>query len=503
MSPEQAAGKKVDVRSDVFAFGSVLYELLTRRRAFQRDTATSALAAIVAEQPVPIGRLVSDLPPELERAIERCLRKDPHRRWQSMSDLRVVLQDLKEDSDSGKLRPVAAAARRHSRFGWWAVAAVALTAVGAASFIWVVSHRQQAATGISVTRMTFDTGVTWSPAISQDGRLLAYVSDRAQPGNYDIWIQQVAGGQPLRLTDHPAQDIAPSFSPDGSRVAFRSERDGGGIYVIDTLGGDARRIADRGYFPQFSPDGSQIALVDIPGSLETSRCTLHVVAAQGGATRAVCPSFAPLEATNGAHPIWSPDGRSLLFLGARNSDQATVDWWIVPIDGGSPTRLGALSHLSIVLPWGFPRAWTGRFIYWVAGTTVEGLNIHRVPFDTAGLAISGEPEPLTSGGGMKASGDLHCAGPGCPHASRGLDSCARGPSHSRNAAVVVRRDVALLHVDDRWVPLRLRPAAGPGVEEAPRTASRHPPPARQPHPDVSAQARIPGCGVRSADRHPR
>jgi Tol biopolymer transport system component len=400
MSPEQAAGKKIDSRSDIFSFGSVLYEMLTRRRAFQRETATSTLAAIIAEEPEPVSRAAGDLPPELERVIERCLRKDPQRRWQSMSDLRVVLQDLKEDSDSGKLRPVAAIPRRQSRWGWWAALAAGLAGVGAV-LTWVIVSRQPPATGIAVTRMTFDTGSTWSPTISPDGRLLAYASDRAQPGNLDIWVQQVAGGQPLRLTSDPATDWSPSFSADGSRIAFRSERDGGGLYVIDTLGGDARRISDRGFIPLFSPDGSQICFVDIPPSLDPALNTIHLIAAQGGPSRPFQPDFSVNRADISSHPIWSPDGRSLLFLGFRGGDLATTDWWIAPIDGGPPTRVAALRQLSIDLPWGFPRAWTNGFIYYVTGSTVEGLNIFRVAFDAGRQQIAAKPEPLTVGGGMK------------------------------------------------------------------------------------------------------
>ncbi len=120
---------------------------------------------------------------------------------------------------------------------------------------------------------------------------MVYASDREGSGTLDLWIQQVAGGQPLRLTDHPANDWYPSFSPDGSRIVFRSERDGGGIYVVDALGGPARRIADRGMCPSYSPDGSLIAFVTIPGSLESSLHDIFLIPAQGGAARPFHPEF--------------------------------------------------------------------------------------------------------------------------------------------------------------------------------------------------------------------
>jgi serine/threonine protein kinase len=102
MSPEQAEGKKVDARSDIFSFGSVLYEMLTGRRAFQRDSSALTLAAILHLEPPPFP---AEIPQELERVVARCLRKDPARRFQTMADLKVTLEEMKEESDSGKLAP--------------------------------------------------------------------------------------------------------------------------------------------------------------------------------------------------------------------------------------------------------------------------------------------------------------------------------------------------------------------------------------------------------------
>jgi Tol biopolymer transport system component len=400
MSPEQAEGKPLDSRSDVFAFGSVLYEMITGRRAFQRDTSAHTLAAIAADEPETAGRVVGDLPPELERAIARCLRKDPQRRWQSMSDLRVVLQDLKEDSDSGTLRPVAAIPRRRGRLGWWAAGAVVLAAT-AVAVVWWMTPPPSPGAGIVVTRMTFDAGRTLLPAITQDGRLFAYTSDRAQPGDLDIWVQQIAGGQPLRLTDHPVPDWAPSFSPDGSRVAFRSERDGGGLYIVDALGGEARRLVDHGFFPLFSPDGSQICYVDIPGSLDPAMTRMGLVGAQGGPSQLFHPELSVYGAGVSGHPIWSPDGKYVLVMGSLATNLSAVDWWIAPVDGGPVKRVGAVARLALKLPVAFPRAWTADFVYYESGTTVEGINLFRVPFDVGRLEISGAPETLTVGAGMK------------------------------------------------------------------------------------------------------
>src|ERR1700756_3333739 len=100
MSPEQAEGKKVDVRSDIFSFGAVLYEMVTGQKAFEGDSKLSTLAAIVKQEPKAVSQLVPDIPPDLEKIINRCLRKDPQRRFHHMEDLKVELEELKEESDS-------------------------------------------------------------------------------------------------------------------------------------------------------------------------------------------------------------------------------------------------------------------------------------------------------------------------------------------------------------------------------------------------------------------
>jgi serine/threonine protein kinase len=403
MSPEQAQGKAIDTRSDIFSFGSVLYEMLTGQRAFQGETKAMTLASILQKEPKPIGEIVGAVPPEVERVLTRCLRKDPQRRWQSMADLKIALQDLKEESDSGKLSSVTPAVQRRGVSPWIVLCmAIGLIAV-ATVLIWQFLRKSPAPGRIVISRLTADTGLTWSPAISPDGKLVAFASDRSGKSDLDIYVQQIGRFQAVQLTQHPADDIQPSFSPDGTRIVFRSERDGGGIYITDTLGpGQERRIADRGWHPTFAPDGATILYTEVldPSSFEPSK--MFLLPLQGGAPKVFQPDFVVIPHVGmGPLAFWSPDGKRVLFQGARVNDPKTHDWWIAPLDGGSPVAAGAArSILQTQVPV-YPMGWFQNRVIFGKGTTVEGFNLFSTEITPGSWQISNEPKALTTGPGMQ------------------------------------------------------------------------------------------------------
>jgi eukaryotic-like serine/threonine-protein kinase len=404
MSPEQAEGRKVDSRSDVFSFGAVLYEMLTGRKAFGRDSQMKTLAAVLNEEPKPASDVSEAVPAELERVLGRCLRKDPQRRWQTMSDLKVALQDLKEDSESGKLAArVPSGGRKKKRSPAVAAAAAVLALAAVAVVLKLVVLRPAGPVQYEISPLTFDQGFSGSPALSPDGSLMAYVSDREGNGNLDLWIQQVTGGKPLRLTDHPEDDRFPSFSPDGSQIAFRSDRDGGGIYLIDALavGGEPRRIADQGFIPKFSPDGRWISYLVMPASLESRHFGMYLVSPKGGEPRRILDGFLFNFIVHGASPVWSPDGKNLLFSGRRTDDPKSWDWWVAAVDGGEPVRTHAIKNLGLTTIVKFPVEWAGNSVYYVSGTTIEGVNLFRAPFDPKDRTIRGPADAITNGPGMK------------------------------------------------------------------------------------------------------
>ena len=343
MAPEQAEGKPTDTRSDVFSFGSVLYEMVTGRRAFIGDTKMSTLLAIIAREPPRPSDIIHGLSRDLEKVILRCLRKDPDRRWQSAADLKIALEDIQEEHDSGGQAPPTASMPAAVLTQRWMVrGALGIVALGAVSFgAWWWASRAQPPAPVqpSLVRLTSDLGWTDYAAISPDGRMLAYASDRSGEENLDIWVRQIPDGASIRLTRHSADDVDPSFSADGTRIAFQSSRLGGGIYVIPTLGGEERLLVKQGFSPRFSPDGKWIAYsVAKPPGVQ-----IFVAPATGGPATQLAGGFYMAQA-----PVWAPDGNALLFWGQRERDappENNVDWYVAPVSGGPPVATHARSVL--------------------------------------------------------------------------------------------------------------------------------------------------------------
>ena len=405
MSPEQAEAKPLDERSDIFSFGSVLYEMLTGQHAFSGESHISILASVLNKEPRPMAEFNKQVPRELERITAMCLRKEPARRLQHMDDVKLALEEMKLEFDSSIL--AAPAIPRRRSWKWLGYAGAAVLAGVAGAYMWSRLDRNPVPREAPVlTQLTSDSGLSAYPAISRDGRLVAYASDRDAAGNLEIWVQQVGGDTPIRRTYNEADDYDPAFSPDGTMIAFRSEREGGGIYIVGAFGGQARLIARQGRNPQFSPDGRWIAYwvgEFLPG-LPPGSARMYVVEADGGQAEQVRADF-----TVALHPVWAPDGQRLLFFG-RVPDK--MGWYITPIHGGQALQTNLLKTIldrklspPVGLAWHVPIAWLAdpdRVLF--AAGLGDSTNLWEAPFARKSGESNGPLRKSTSGTGLEMHG---------------------------------------------------------------------------------------------------
>jgi Tol biopolymer transport system component len=350
------------------------------------------MAAVIALDPKSPSGISRSLPAGVEQLVMRCLRKDPKRRWQNMSDLKVALQDIKEESESGKLSAMAAAPSRARRKPWLLIALSALVIIAAVGIAaWLKLKPPAAQPMVQPERITFESGGAFTPAISPDGKLIAYASERN--GNMDIYVRQLSGQQTVRLTEHPAADWCPCFSPDGLKIAFWSDRDGGGLYITEALGGTERRIAEGGRLPAFSPDGSTIVYL-VASAIRTAK--LFLVPAAGGVPRPFQLEF--VFRPNGpsySSPLWSADGRSIFFNALGPGDPDGPSWWLAPVDGGPAVRINQPQRT-------FPRAtrvvmaWWNDHLYYSEGVSVGSMSLYRVPLSGGSRPAAGPPQLIAS-----------------------------------------------------------------------------------------------------------
>lgn len=403
MSPEQARGKRVDKRADIWAFGVLLYEMLTGRRPFDGETTSDLLAAVLKTEP-NWDALPTDLPAVIRKLLRRCLEKDPKLRLRDIGEARIVLSAPEQLVP--EVPPLPAVEARSAGLWWWvgSAAAIALALVAG----WWLRRPPPSSPPWKLTRLTADPGLSNSPTLSRDGKLVAYASDHGSDTGLDLYVKQVAGGQPIRLTSDGAGNTTPDFSPDGSKIVFRSGRDGGGIYEIPAFGGDARLVARDGRDPKFSPDGSQVAYwVGDAGvsPLVPESGSVWVVPASGGTPRRVGPSF-----TAASNPTWSPDGKHLLLIGytsAKAYQYSSVDWWVAATDGNDTVRTGAYEALvrAGLEPFGSardgfpdPACWSATastVIFSLA--TGDAYNLWKIGISPQTGKVSGVPQRLTTG----------------------------------------------------------------------------------------------------------
>jgi serine/threonine protein kinase len=371
MAPEQLEGREADARTDIFAFGAVVYEMLTGKRAFEGTSQASLIGAIMTCDPTPIATRQPRTPSALDRAVTACLAKDPEDRWQTARDL---LRELKWISAEGP-RGSDAAARQPQRrwaYGAWLVAAVALiTAIASSLFA-----LRRAAPDAPMTRLDVNTPPTTDPmsfALSPDGRQLVFAATSS--GVEKLWLRPLdqADAQPLAGTEGAS---FPFWRPDSRAVGFFAD---GKLKRLDLGGGGLLVLADAP-FPLGGTWNRDNVIVFSPDNASIMR-----VAANGGTPVAATR----LDAPRGSHrlPAFLPDGRRFLFqvLGA-------------PEDLG--VHLGALDEADThrVLPDRVGAVYASGHLL----TARQGALV-AVPFDVALGVVSGEPFTVAPAVGTQSS----------------------------------------------------------------------------------------------------
>jgi eukaryotic-like serine/threonine-protein kinase len=388
MSPEQAEGTKVDARSDIFSFGSVLYEMATGRRAFQGASKAALLSAVLRAEFQPLSEIAPGLPEELQKIVARCLRKDPDRRARHIDDVKLALEDLKDESESGKLsaagpRAAAPASSRRTVLLAAVAAAAILVAAGLAFLRWKSPAIPTRADWVQITDLPDPVS---QPALSPDGRMVTFVrGPQTFFGPGQIYIKMLPSGDPVQLTHDDTLKMSPVFSPDGSRIAYTTFQTGQGGALWDTwdvpvLGGQPRR---------WLPNTSGLVWID-PSTLLFSEIKqgMHMAIVTSQESRSASRDvYVPAHERGMAHRSYpSPDRKSVLLVEMNQAADFTP-CRVVPLDGSSTGRLVGPPDASCTFG-----AWSpdGGWVY-LASKAGGAFHIWRQRYP------DGVPVQLTSG----------------------------------------------------------------------------------------------------------
>lgn len=337
MSPEQARGYSVDKRADIWAFGCVLYEMLTGRAAFARGTVTDTLAAVV-ERDADWSQLPAGTPSAMRRLLRRCLEKDVNRRLRDIGDARWDLEEQDESSTT-----TAESRRRPLERVAWAVAGLSL--VVTAVVVWTSLSSAGSEDGAPQLshpiRLTHTPQPEWGPSIAPDGKWVAYIAHNN--GRSDVWVKVLQTGAVLNLTGSLALEVqgrtgqgSVEISPDGSLIAFTArERSSAGTYdtwiVPAPIGGAPRKLLAGRTALRWSPDGERLAAIAAGGGRGDG---LIVANGDGTGQR----DLVPLEGGRHVHnPAWSSDGKFVYFIYTHDSwNDEPSEIYRVSADGGKP-----------------------------------------------------------------------------------------------------------------------------------------------------------------------
>jgi len=404
MAPEQINGGEVDSRSDIFSFGVLFYEMLTGKMPFRGEHQAAMVYSIVNEPAEPITKYLPDASEELSKIFEKALEKNPDERYQTAIDMAVDIRRLKKQTskitsirsiqnDASGFQPVPASSAVHdrqllARIMPWNSPRVLQIALGvlivAVAGLLFFGSNSNAPIRVTVSQITDMPGEELHPDISPDGNYIAFTRNNGE--EQDIFLQRIGGGNPINLTkDSHSKNNYAAFSPNGDQIAFCSDRDGGGIYLMGSTGESVRRLTKTGYNPAWSPDGKKIAYATEGIRIAQARTTfsqLWCVSVQDGST-------ALIDSGDAVQPRWSPHGNRIVYWGLPH-ESGWRDLW--SIDSGGKNKVRLTNDPAI--DWNPLWSPDGHYIYFLSDRS-GSMNVWRMAVDEKSGEAQSELEQVT------------------------------------------------------------------------------------------------------------
>jgi len=376
MAPEQVRGEVADPRTDIFAFGAVLYEMLSGKRAFRRDTPAETMTAVLKEDPPELSDPGHPISPALDRIVRRCLEKNPEQRFQSAKDLSFALGALSGTDSSGAAR-IGTTTQRLRLFPW-AIAAIAL-GLGAAATWFFASHP------IPQQRMLFAISVSGEVshmALSADGSILAFVSPDDKSGMPMLYLQRV-GSPDVRKLEGTEGVSYPFWSPDGAYVAFFAN---GKLQKIAVAGGPPQALA-KVWAARSGSWGRRNVIIYTPDAASP----IWRINSDGSGAAPVTDRILTKEDQTHRWPVFLPDGNHFLFwAGNFTGVKDTSGIFLSSLDG-KERRLVALAHSSFAIA-------SDRLFY-----ADDQQHLVSVAFDRTNGTVSGETSLISNTVGFQPS----------------------------------------------------------------------------------------------------
>jgi len=374
MSPEQLEGNPADSRSDIFAFGATLYEMLTGHRAFEGKSQASVIAAILEREPRPISELLPVCPQSLDRLVRRCLAKDPEERWQSAFDLKLEIEAIAGDLGGREGKETAGRSLRGLAWLPWTIAALAILAAVSSG---VLFSRKEASPAALYSSLVAPAGTTFQiegdlgtpPALAPDGSALVFGA------RDELWYRSLQDGSE-RVLSGAKGAIFPFWSPDSRSIGFFSD---GKLKVMEVNGGVTKSLCDASN-PRGGSWGSNGVIVFAP----TTRDVIYQIPVSGGAPTPVTRMDVKLHTTH-RWPYFLADGKHFLYLATNHvlpqGEQNGI--YVASLDGGVNRSL--VSSLT-------GAAFASGNLFFVR----EGRLLAQ-SFDLKNLTLSGTPHAMAEG----------------------------------------------------------------------------------------------------------